>query len=185
MTCHWHLTHICACIDSWDPGGAKSACRAINAFIHSCYTCGRSSYKPRLPISNACPHTNLLERLNPNTDSQSRWEYIEDVVRRGQRNCRPERPAQQSFARQHIAETAESSMCKGRSECVGSSISHRQSVIGCCTEYRPFGEPTEGSMGNATQNQHIMTNRTNSCAVSRSHTAAVQCCVGRSGSGAT
>jgi hypothetical protein len=36
-----------------------------------------------------------------------------------------------------------------------------QSVIGCYTEHRPFGEPTEGLLGKATPNQNKMTNRTN------------------------
>ena len=36
-----------------------------------------------------------------------------------------------------------------------------QSVIGCYTEHRPFGEPTKGSLGEATPYQNKVTKRTN------------------------
>jgi hypothetical protein len=36
-----------------------------------------------------------------------------------------------------------------------------QSVIGCYTEHRPFGEPTKGSLGEATPYQNKVTKSTN------------------------
>ena len=52
------------------------------------------------------------------------------------------------------------------------------SVTGCYTEHRPFGEPTKGSLCKATPNRNKLTNRTNRiivlCCMPRH---VVKCCV--------